>query len=117
MKLCFLCFLTLVLGLQLNAQNYDWSRGFGSNTTDSSTCLTIDNSGNVYTIGVFSGEGDFRPDSVVVNLKSAGKDDVFIQKLDSVGKFIWVKQIGGMGADKIFSASIYNNALYVVGSF
>jgi len=117
MKLSFLCFFTLVLGLQLNAQNYDWSRGFGSNTTDSSTCLTTDNSGNVYTIGVFSGEGDFRPDSVVVNLKSAGKEDVFIQKLDSLGKFVWVKQIGGVGTDKIFNATIYNNALYVVGSF
>lgn len=117
MKLCFLCFLTVVLGFQLNAQNYDWSRGFGSNLTDSSTCLATDFSGNVYTVGVFSGEGDFRPDTLTVNLKSAGKDDVFIQKLDSLGKFVWVKQIGGIGADKIFNASIFDNALYVVGSF
>ena len=58
---------------------------------------TIDNdSGNVFTAGMFSGTVDFNPSAAVVNLSGPTfGDDGFISKLDASGNFVWVKQLEG----------------------
>lgn len=54
--------------------------------------LKIDKSGNIYTAGYFAGSNvDFDPDSIGVfklSYLNTG-NNVYIQKLDSTGKFIW----------------------------
>jgi hypothetical protein len=61
--------------------------------------ITSDISGNIYTIGRFSGQTDFDP-SAASFILTANNDDIFITKSDSVGNFIWAKKIGGPFVDE-----------------
>lgn len=80
--------------------NFVWAKRMGGAGSCGSNCITVDDSGNVYTTGHFTGTADFDPDTGVFNL-TAGSEDVFISKLDSSGNFIWAKRFGG--------ASTYGN--------
>lgn len=57
--------------------------------------LSTDESGNIYSVGRFSGITDFDPGADVFELTPIGEEDLFIQKLGSEGSFIWVGAIGG----------------------
>jgi len=49
----------------------------------------------VYVAGTFAGTADFDPGPETSELTSFGGFDIFIQKLDTNGNFIWAKQFGG----------------------
>jgi len=90
----------------------------GGTATNSGWSITVDASGNVYTIGYFYGTADFDPDTGTTNLTSAGSADIFVQKLDSAGNFIWAKQMGGTATD--YGRSIMIDAsgnVYITGQF
>jgi hypothetical protein len=58
--------------------------------------ITLDNNLNVITTGTFYGRVDFDPGSGTFNLSAtSGSGDVYIQKLDANGNFIWAKQLIG----------------------
>jgi gliding motility-associated-like protein len=59
---------------------------------------TLDVSGNIYTVGAFSGTTDFDPGTGTFTLTSIGITDVFITKSDNSVNFVWAIQIGGAGA-------------------
>ncbi len=104
---------------KLNADgSFIWARRMGGIYDDEAYSITVDGSGNIYTTGMFSGAVDFDPGSGVYNLTSAGYDDIFIQKLDVNGNFIWAKRMGGAYYDKgkaIVIDSLGN--IYSTGSF
>ncbi|MBL7937009.1 MAG: hypothetical protein JNM51_14475, partial [Bacteroidia bacterium] len=81
--------------------------GAGSNIGD--PFVAVDNSGNIYTTGYFSGTLDFNPGVGINNLTSIGSNDAFISKIDSVGNFIWAKNFGGTN-------DTYSNGLILDGS-
>ncbi len=85
-----------VLKLDANG-SFLWARTFGSNTpgiTEIGYSIVTDPSGNVYTIGIFAGTVDFNPGPGTYNLTSVGLADIFLQKLDSNGNFLWAKSFG-----------------------
>ena len=88
----FLCCSKLVFGQDAN---FLWVKQFGGTGTSGARSMELDASGNIYTIGGFSGTVDFNPGSGIYNLTSIGDHDIFVSKLDSAGNFIWAKQIGG----------------------
>lgn len=97
-----IAFLLLTTFIQVDAQSQclDWARGFGSTFFNSANSVAVDDSGNVLTTGVFRGTVDFDPGNGVYNLTSWGNEnDIFVQKLDSAGNFLWVYQTGGSGFD------------------
>jgi hypothetical protein len=61
--------------------------------------LALDATDNVYTTGGFGGTIDFDPGAGVFNLTSVGNADIFISKLDTLGNFVWAKDIGGVNDD------------------
>lgn len=76
-----------------------WAKSFGGTYLDYTFSITTDTLGNVYTTGYFNDTVDFDPG--LGTAIDAGKDDIFIQKLDSAGNFLWVKtmkraSIGGV---------------------
>ncbi len=84
----------------------DWANGVlgGANTTDKAYATVIDQSGNVYVTGSFSGTTDFDPGTGVFNLTAATNpngsyEDVFIAKYSINGALLWAKRIGASGAD------------------
>ena len=72
--------------------NFVWAKQLGDTSSDNANSITVDASGNVYTIGYFSGTADFDPGSGTFNLTSVGGLDVFISKLDASGNFVWAKK-------------------------
>ena len=85
---------------------------------DLSRGLALNNAGEAIIIGDFSGTVDFDPGIGVSNLTSNGYRDVFIEKLDANGNFVWAKSMGGTLHD--YGFSITSDALgnvYVTGYF
>ncbi len=102
--------------------NYSWAKRFTgtvAGTLSAGVNITLDNSNNVYTTGIFRGSIDFDPDLGVATLGSAGvSNDVYISKLNSSGSYLWAKKISG-NLPKISSSIILdnNNNVYTIGSF
>ena len=74
----------------------NWVKTAGGSGDDVAVSTTIDSSGNVYTVGYFSGTAGF-PNSSVTSL---GNNDIFVTKIDSSGNLVWVKTLGGTGDDR-----------------
>ena len=98
--------------------NFLWAKSFGGVGNDLGSSITVDLSGNIYTTGVFLGTVDFDPGAGTTNLTSNGNKDVFIQKMDSSGNFLWAESFGGSNSDDSYSITV--NALgdvYATGYF
>ncbi len=93
MKLTTVILILFATSLNLWAQGvqFDWAHDFGSNQEDHGYCIDVDSSGNVYSIGEFTGTVDFDPGPGVYNLTSLRA--VYILKLDSLGEFVWAKNL------------------------
>jgi hypothetical protein len=102
----------------VTAQNFAWANGFGASAQDVGYSITTDASGNVYTMGTYSGTVDFDRGPAVFNLTSTGSTDIFILKMDPSGNFIWAKSIGGLGLESGRGMVLDNfGGLYIAGSF
>ena len=98
--------------------NFIWAKNLGSTSSDIGFSITTDASENVYTTGYFMQTTDFDPGPGVSNLISSGNQDIFIQKLDANGDFIWAKGMGSIGLD--YGYSIITDAsgnVYTTGHF
>lgn len=96
--------------VNLSANNYDmfinkwsstgtymWAKKLGGVNNDEALGLALDASGNVFSTGFFYNTVDFDPGAGVANLVSAGGADIYVNKLDPNGNYVWAKRIGGTG--------------------
>ncbi len=90
----------------------------GSGYLDSGVSIAVDDSGNVYTAGIFEDTVDFDPGEGTFFLTSVGHEDIFVQKLDSSGNFVWAGALGGETSE--FTPDIAVDGLgnmYITGGF
>ncbi|MFK7787707.1 MAG: T9SS type A sorting domain-containing protein [Crocinitomicaceae bacterium] len=96
-----------------NNGNFIWAQSFGGTAWDVPNEIVLDNLGNLYSVGYFSGSVseliDFDPTSGVENLSCQGSSDIYIQKLDVNGNFIWAKSIGGSDNDRAYDVTLDNS--------
>jgi Domain of unknown function (DUF4347)/Beta-propeller repeat/FG-GAP-like repeat len=95
--------------------NYLWAKQLGGTGYDASSGVSVDSTGNVYTLGTFSGTADFDPGTGIANLTSVGGQESFISKLDRNGNYLWVKQLGVINASGISADNA--GSVYTTGSF
>lgn len=109
---------TTLASSQLVAQTY-WAQRAGSTGVEESSDIAIDGSGNVYTTGSFSGKATFgRAGGTSVVLTAANNADIFVSKLNSVGKVLWAVRAGGNGSDKGMSIAVDGSGnSFVTGYF
>ena len=69
-------------------------KAFGGNNDEYGNSMKVDASGNIFTTGSFSHCG-FRP-CRSIKPYFAGNRDIFIQKLNTSGDFIWAKAFGAI---------------------
>ncbi|RMA66434.1 SBBP repeat-containing protein [Ulvibacter antarcticus] len=98
--------------------NFIWAKSMGSTAfVDYGVDIKTDQNGNVYSTGNFADTVDFDPNAGIANLTSNGSDDIYIQKLDTNGIFIWAKSYGGSTGDYIGALEVYLDNIYSIGSF
>ena len=98
--------------------NLLWAKSFGGKSNDYSQSIAFDDKGNVYTIGSFSEAVDFNLGNDTVRISAVGASDIYIQKMDADGNFIWAKSFGGMTSDGGNSIAIDNKGnIFTTGSF
>lgn len=102
----------------MHAQNFAWAKQMGGPTHDESRSVTVDQFGNVYTVGTFTGTADFDPGINIFNLTAAGGADIFVSKLDASGNFVWAKQMGGPYGERGYDIAIDDSGyVYTTGFF
>ena len=98
--------------------NFIWVRQLGSVGPMDALGISVDSEGSVYTTGSFMGTVDLDPGAGNRIFTTRGGFDVFIQKMDLNGNFLWGHAMGGPGDD--FGYSITNDVngkAYVIGHF
>jgi hypothetical protein len=78
------------------APSFQWGKPIGGSLDEHANSVATDASGNVFTVGKYSGTVDFDPGVGVSSLTSTGVFDVFITKTDANGNFVWVKSVGNL---------------------
>lgn len=116
MKKKLLSVFTLFLLLTTtNAQVFQWANQIEG---PSSTGFSISSNGNdIYSTGYFIDTADFDPGSGTTNLITDGSQDIYIQKLDQNGNFIWAKRVGGSGSDVGRKINDYGTHVIISGTF
>lgn len=74
-----------------------WAKHAGASKSDVSYSIAADQNGNIITTGYFQRQVDFNPGtgSFVLDATSfTARRDMFVWKLNSLGEFVWAKQIG-----------------------
>ena len=98
--------------------NFIWAKRIGESSVNIGTSIALDNSGYIYTTGVFWDKADFDPGVGTNYLTSAGTQDIFIAKFDTAGNFLWARQMGGASDDVIYSMALDGSGnLFTTGSF
>jgi Secretion system C-terminal sorting domain len=127
-KKIFLTFAIWIMALSANrlaAQTFNWVKQIKLQNPDALAVpsqIGVDDSGNVYSIGILVDTADFDPGIGVALLSAtANSSAIFIQKLDSAGNFVWAKKIGG-GMQSNISPEMFsfNNAktkILIAGAF
>jgi hypothetical protein len=108
-----------VLKLDING-NYVWADRMGGTYTDQGMAIA-NKAGMIYVTGGYKlVTVDFDPGPGISGLTPRGQVDIFIQKLDSAGDFVWAKSIGGPSIDvgqgiavddsgNVYSTGVYKN--------
>lgn len=101
--------------------DFVWAKSYGGNSADMGMDIYIDNSGNVFTTGKYSSSTiDINPntDTMMLNLRGTGGEDVYIQQLDTNGVFKWATSFGSSWFDDVESiVGDDDGNLFVMGSF
>jgi len=118
----FVSLLTIIFSVLIfvpaKSQTLEWERTFGSAGFDAGWEIVVDANGNVYTAGTFSLTVDFDPGAGITNLTAVGNRDIFIQKMDANGNFIWAVSMGGTGQDTVLDLVLdATGNVYTTGTF
>jgi hypothetical protein len=99
--------------------NFVWGKQLGGSGFDFAYSIAVDACGNVYTTGFFNVTADFDPSpSTSYTITSAGSYDIFISKLDPIGNFVSVKQMGNTSVEGGNGITVdANGSIYTTGWF
>ena len=105
--------------LKLNQDGeFVWAKNIGGIYHEIGRAIDAKHGEYVYFTGIFTDECDFDPGPLIYELTPFGENDVFVEKLDASGNFIWAKQMGGKYNDASYSITVDNEQnVYTIGEF
>jgi hypothetical protein len=94
-----------------------WAKAFGGSATDKPVGIGVDNTGNVYLSGWYSGAIDLDPSAATYSF-FVGSIEIFVSKLDAFGNFVWGGSMGSGANDKATAMWVdVTGNVYVTGTF
>lgn len=118
-KFCLLSSLCIISCTAMRAQEFSWAKQItGISQVEEGKGIGLDAMGNVYSAGIFADSADLDPGAGIQMAYTHGGDDIYVQKLDLLGNFVWAFSIGGSGADVVHD--LYTDAAgntYITGQF
>ncbi|TSJ48015.1 gliding motility-associated C-terminal domain-containing protein [Fluviicola chungangensis] len=108
--ICSLCF----------SVTWTWSQTWGastfSQTTNEAADIELNSLNESYVAGYFSGQTSFGPSTSLSS--SQGNTDAYVAKYTTSGALLWVKQFGGLAADKAVDLAVGpDQNIVVTGQF
>lgn len=82
----------------------NWAKTYGGTGYHFLHDMVTDDSGYIYSSGVYAGKTDLDPGPDSFFVSSTANSNVFVQKLDKNGNFVWGRSIGGVRNE--FSAGL-----------
>ncbi len=100
-------------------REFVWSyRISGNSNNNEQKSIEVDNEGNVYSAGRFSGTMQLAFGDAVLTMQSAGSNDIYVLKISPDGALIWAKRFGGTGEEYLSDMVISgNNEITLSGRF
>ena len=111
---------TIFLAKLDNSGNCIWvkSAPMTGNASCRGSGIAVDNAGNVYVTGTFSGSVTFGSTTLISPGAYGGSPDIFVAKLDSAGNWLWAKGAGATYSDKGNGIALDSSGnVYVTGVF
>ncbi len=97
---------------------YTWAINMGSNDGSYGQGVAVDDGGNAYITGFFTGSVDFDPGTGTRLLTSIGSSDVYLAKYDVNGNYVWANSMGGGNDDYGFGVDLdHNGNVYIAGFY
>lgn len=109
-------YLSIVLFASLSigfSQSYLWTKHFTGTGQNAPQFMVSDNSGNIYVAGNFN--GTITHDALTFT--SNGVQDMFLAKYSAAGDILWMKKLGGTGADNVYGLALSPDQKYVYIGF
>ncbi len=120
MKLLILFFIVFSDFCSFGQMEFEWANRTGNTSFNKEGAMTVDEAGNIYSIGMFKETLDLDPGPDTYNVTSipSWRDDIYFQKLDPSGNFIFGLKIGGNGRDSGTAIAVDSlENIYISGSF
>lgn len=95
-----------------NAGNFIWGKQIGGTSSDYIYGMVVDDAGNIFATGAFSGTVDFDPDATSTFLTGGG---AFVLKWNTNGEYVWAKNWAssyGYAIDLDGYGNIYTTGYY-----
>jgi VCBS repeat-containing protein len=86
--------------------NLVWAKQMGGSGAGRGNAIAVDSAGNIHTAGQFTNTADFDPGTGTANFTSVGSTDIYVSKFDSVGNFVWARQMGAGTFDAAFGIAL-----------
>jgi len=94
-----------------------WAQTLGGSGCDTAQGIALDDEGNVYVTGRFSGSVDFAPGHGSHILSAQNDSDIFVLKLDADGQFGWAAATSGADHWSREIAVDHAGNVYTTGAF
>jgi hypothetical protein len=96
--------------------NFIWVKTMQGPAFDQVMSINVSDIGDVYITGMFTDSVDFDPSGIELWAYTDDFEDIFIEKLNSNGDFVWLRTFGGNYTDFVLDAVIDNNQnIYMTG--
>ena len=99
------------------SQDFAWAKhNSGVSIFEEGRAIGLDAMGNVYTAGVFGDSADLDPGAGTFMVYSMGSEDMYVQKLDASGNFVWAFSMGSQTPDQMMDIHVSSSGdVYVTG--
>ena len=98
--------------------NLIWAKSIGGISDEYGKSIAVDALGNIIATGTYSGTADFDPSAAIFYLTPVGAIDIFVEKLDATGNFVWAKSIGGISNEFAGSMNVdISGNIYTTGQY